>query len=261
LSPGGGNEAAQQGEQPRRIGILLNTAADDPQFKTWVEVFLQSLQQLGWADGRNAKIEYRWGANDAERVRRYAAELVALAPDAIVAHGSSTVRPLLQETHIVPIVFPVAADPVGGGLVDSLARPGGNVTGFMEFEYGMAGKWLEQVAPSVTRVAVLRDPNIPSGIGQFAVIQAMAPSLRVGITPVGLRDSGDIERAVSAFARSPNGGLIVSASSATMHQGNLIIRLAAQHKLPAVYNERSFTSGLISYGPDFVDQYRRGRIC
>jgi putative ABC transport system substrate-binding protein len=253
---------AQQGEQLRRIGILLNAAADDPQFKTWVEAFLQSLQQLGWADGRNVKIDYRWGANDAERVRRYAAELVALAPDVIVAHGTSTVRPLLQATHIVPIVFPVAADPVGGGLVDSLARPGGNVTGFMELEYGMAGKWLEllkQIMPGVTRVAVLRDPTQGSGAMQFAAIQAIAPSLRVDVTPVGLRDSGDIERAVSAFARSPNGGLIVTAGSATVLHGNLIIRLAAQHKLPAIYNERLFTTagGLISYGPDFVDQYRR----
>ena len=153
---------AQQGERLRRIGILLNAAADNPQFKTWVEVFLQSLQQLGWADGRNIKIDYRWGAGNAADVRRFAAELVALAPDVIVAHGTSTVRPLLQETHIVPIVFPVAADPVGGGLVDSLARPGGNVTGFMELEYGMAGKWLEllkQIMPGVTRVAVLRDPT------------------------------------------------------------------------------------------------------
>jgi putative ABC transport system substrate-binding protein len=253
---------AQQGGQPRRIGILLNAAADDPRFKTWVEAFLQSLQQLGWADGRNVKIDYRWGGNDADRVRRYAAELVALAPDVIVAHGTSAVRPLLQETHIVPIVFPVAADPVGGGLVDSLARPGGNVTGFMELEYGMADKWLEllkQIMPGVTRVAVLRDPTQGSGAMQFAAIQAMAPSLSVEVNPLNMRDSGDIERAVSAFARSPNGGLIVTAGSATVLHGNLIIRLAAQHKLPAVYNERSFTTagGLISYGPDFVDQYRR----
>jgi len=253
---------AQQGEQPaRRIGILLNTAADDPQFKTWIEAFLQSLQQLGWTDGRNVKIDYRWGAADAERVKRYAAELVALAPDVIVAHGTSTVRPLLQQSHVVPIVFPVAADPVGGGLVDSLARPGGNVTGFMDLEYRMAGKWLEllkQIMPGVTQVAVLRDPTQGSGAMQFAAIQAMAPSLGVEITPVGLRDSGDIERAVSAFARSPNGGLIVTAGSATVLHGNLIIGLAARYKLPAVYNERLFTTagGLISYGPDFVDQYR-----
>jgi putative ABC transport system substrate-binding protein len=253
---------AQQGEQPaRRIGILLNTTADDPQFKTWIEAFLQTLQQLGWTDGRNVKIDYRWGAADAERVKRYAAELVALAPDVIVAHGTSTVRPLLQQTHVVPIVFPVAADPVGGGFVDSLARPGGNVTGFMDLEYRMAGKWLEllkQIMPGVTQVAVLRDPTQGSGAMQFAAIQAMAPSLGVEITPVGLRDSGDIERAVSAFARSPNGGLIVTAGSATVLHSNLIIGLAAQYKLPAVYNERLFTTagGLISYGPDFVDQYR-----
>src|SRR5262249_19986465 len=246
----------QQGEQPRRVGILLNAATDDPQFKTWVEALLESLQQLGWADGRNVKIDYRWGANDADRVRRYAAELVALAPDVIVAHGTSTVRPLLQLTHVVPIVFPVAADPVGGGFVESLARPGGNVTGFMDLEYRMAGKWLEllkQIMPGVTQVAVLRDPTQGSGAMQFAAIQAMAPSLGVEITPVGLRDSGDIERAVSAFARSPNGGLIVTAGSATVLHGNLIIGLAARYKLPAVYNERLFTTagGLISYGPDF----------
>jgi len=253
--------AQQGGQPPRRIGILLNASADEPQFKTWIEAFLQTLQQLGWTDGRNVKIDFRWAGIDAERVKRYAAELVALAPDVIVAHGTSTVRPLLQETHVVPIVFPVAADPVGGGLVDSLARPGGNVTGFMELEYGMAGKWLEllkQITPGVARVAVLRDPTQGSGAMQFAAIQALAPALGVEITPVGLRDSGDIERAVSAFAHSPNGGLIVTAGSATVRHSNLIIRLAAQHKLPAVYNERLFTTagGLISYGPDFVDQYR-----
>jgi putative ABC transport system substrate-binding protein len=253
--------AQQGGQPPRRIGILLNASADEPQFKIWIEAFLQTLQQLGWTDGRNVKIDYRWAGIDAERVKRYAAELVALAPDVIVAHGTSTVRPLLQETHVVPIVFPVAADPVGGGLVDSLARPGGNVTGFMELEYGMAGKWLEllkRITPGVARVAVLRDPTQGSGAMQFAAIQAIAPALGVEITPVGLRDSGDIERAVSAFAHSPNGGLIVTAGSATVRHSNLIIRLAAQHKLPAVYNERLFTTagGLISYGPDFVDQYR-----
>src|SRR5215471_6270963 len=253
--------AQQGGQLPRRIGMLLNASVDEPQFKIWIEAFLQTLQQLGWTDGRNVKSDYRLAGIDAERVKRYAAELVALAPDVIVAHGTSTVRPLLQETHVVPIVFPVAADPVGGGLVDSLARPGGNVTGFMELEYGMAGKWLEllkQITPGVARVAVLRDPTQGSGAMQFAAIQAIAPALGVEITPVGLRDSSDIERAVSAFAHSPNGGLIVTAGSATVRHSNLIIRLAAQHKLPAVYNERLFTTagGLISYGPDFVDQYR-----
>jgi putative ABC transport system substrate-binding protein len=254
--------SAQQGQRVRRIGILLNAATDDPQFKTWVEAFLQTLQQLGWTAGRNVQIDTRWTGGNSVETRKHAAELVALAPDAILAHGTSTVGPLSQITRTVPIVFPVIADPVGAGFVDSLARPGGNVTGFMEFEYGMAGKWLEllkQIMPGVTRVAVLRDPTQGSGAMQFAAIQAMAPSLRVEITPVGLRDSGDIDHAVSAFARSPNGGLIVTAGATTVLHSKLIITLAAQHKLPAVYNERSHTAagGLISYGPDFVDQYRR----
>ena len=195
-------------------------------------------------------------------IRRHAAELAALAPDVILAHGASTVGPLLQATRTVPIVFPVVVDPVGAGFVDSLARPGGNATGFMAFEYSLSGKWLEllkQIAPGVTRAAVLRDPTIASGTGQFGVIQAVAPSLRVEVNPVNMRDAGEIERAVAAFARSPNGGLIVTASaSATLHR-DLIITLAARHKLPAVYYERFFVAagGLISYGPDYVDQYRR----
>ena len=218
--------------------------------------------QLGWTNGRNVRIDTRWAGANAAEVRRHAAELAALAPDVILAHGGSTVGPLLQATRTVPIVFPVAGDPVGAGLVDNLARPGGNATGFMEFEYSLGGKWLEllkQIAPSVTRAAVLRDPSQGSATGQFAAIQAVAPSLRVEVTPVGLRDTGDIERAVSAFARSPNGGLIVTAGAATVRHSNLIITLAGRHKLPAVYNERSFIAagGLISYGPDFVDMYRQ----
>jgi len=252
---------AQQGGQPRRIGILLNAAVDDPKFKTWVMAFLQSLQQFGWTDGRNVQIDTRWSGGNAAEIRKHASELVALAPDVILAHGTSTVGPLLQLTRSVPIVFPIIADPVGAGFVDSLARPGGNATGFMEFEYSMAGKWLEllkQVVPGMTRVAVLRDTQ-GSGAMQFAAIQAMAPSLRVEVTPVGLRDTGDIERAVAAFARLPSGGLIVAAGGGTVRHSNLIITLAARHKLPAIYNERSFVAGggLISYGPDFVDQYRR----
>jgi ABC-type uncharacterized transport system substrate-binding protein len=216
---------------------------------------------LGWTAGRNVRIDTRWAGGNAAEIRRHASELVALAPDAILAHGTSTVGPLLQVTRTVPIVFPIIADPVGAGFVDSLARPGGNATGFMEFEYSMGGKWLEllkQVVPGMTRVAVLRDTQ-GSGAMQFAAIQAMAPSLRVEVTPVGLPDTGDIERAVSAFARSPNGGLIVTAGAGTVRHSNLIVTLAAQHKLPAVYNERSFVAGggLISYGPDFIDQYRR----
>jgi putative tryptophan/tyrosine transport system substrate-binding protein len=254
--------SAQQGERVRRIGILLNAVADDSQFQTWVAAFLQALALLGWTIGRNVRIDTRWAGANAAEVRRHAAELAALAPDVILAHGGSTVGPLLQATRTVPIVFPVAGDPVGAGLVDNLARPGGNATGFMEFEYSLGGKWLEllkQIAPSVTRAAVLRDPSQGSATGQFAAIQAVAPSLRVEVTPVGLRDTGDIERAVSAFARSPNGGLIVTAGAATVRHSNLIITLAARHKLPAVYNERSFIAagGLISYGPDFVDMYRQ----
>ena len=251
---------AQQGERVRRIGILLNAAADDPQFQTWVAAFLQALGLLGWTIGRNVRIDTRWAGANAAEVRRHAAELAALAPDVILAHGGSTVGPLLQATRSVPIVFPVA--PVGAGLVDNLARPGGNATGFMEFEYSQSGKWLEllkQIAPSVTRAAVLRDPSQGSATGQFAAIQAVAPSLRVEVTPVGLRDTGDIELAISAFARSPNGGLIVTAGAATVRHSNLIITLAGRHKLPAVYNERSFIAagGLMSYGPDFVDMYRQ----
>jgi putative ABC transport system substrate-binding protein len=210
---------AQQGERLRRIGILLNAAADDPKFQTWAQVFVQALGQLGWTIGRNVRIDTRWAGGKAAEVRRHAAELVALAPEVIVAHGGSTVGPLLQATRTVPIVFPVAGDPVGAGLVDSLARPGANATGFMDFEYSLGGKWLEllkQIAPSVTRVAVLRDPSQGSGTGQFAAIQAVAPSLRVEVTPVNLRDASEIERAVSAFARSPHGGLIATAGAATV---------------------------------------------
>jgi ABC-type uncharacterized transport system substrate-binding protein len=254
--------SAQQPERTRRIVILLNAAADDPRYQPWVGAFLQALALLGWTIGRNVRIDTRWTGVNATETRRHAAELAALAPDVILAHGSSTVGPLLQATRTVPIVFPVIADPVGAGFVDSLARPGGNVTGFMEFEYSQSGKWLEllkEIVPGMTRAAVLRDTSQGSGTSQFAAIQAVAPSLRVEVTPVGLHDTDEIERAVSAFARSPNSGLIVTASAATVLHTNLIVTLAARHKLPAVYNERSFAAagGLVSYGPDFVDQYRR----
>src|SRR5262247_2184712 len=253
---------AQQPERTRRIAILLNAAADDPRFQTWVEAFLQALALLGWTIGRNVRIDARWAGTNAAEVRRHAAELAALAPDVILAHGSSTVGPLLQATRTVPIVFPIIADPVGAGFVDSLARPGGNVTGFMEFEYSQSGKWLEllkEIVPGMTRAAVLRDASQGSATSQFAAIQAVAPSLKVEVTPIGLHDTAEIERIVAAFARSPNGGLIVTAGAATVHHTNLIVTLPAQHKLPAVYNERSFVAagGLISYGPDFVDLYRR----
>ena len=253
---------AQQGERMRRIGILLPVAPDDAEFQTRVGAFLQGLQQLGWAIGRNVRIDTRWAGASATEVRRHAAELVALAPDVILAHGSSSVRRLLEATRTVPIVFPIVGDPVGAGFVESLARPGGNVTGFMTTEYSIGGKWLEllkEIAPSLTRVAVLRDSTQGSGTSQFAVTQAMAPSLRLEINPINMRDVGEIERAVAAFARATNGGLIVATGGlAAVHRG-LIVTLAAQHKLPAVYFERSFAvaGGLISYGADFIDQYRR----
>ena len=217
---------------------------------------------MGWTDGRNVRIDIRWGAGDADRIRKYAAELVALAPDVILATGSAAVGPLLQATRTVPIVFVHVADPVGAGFVESLARPGGNATGFTTFEYGMSGKWLEllkEIAPGVTRAAVLRDPAIAAGIGQFGAIQSVAPSLGVEVSPVDVRDAGEIERAVAAFARAPNGGLIVTASALAIVHRDLIITLAARHKLPAVYFARYFVTGggLISYGPDLVDQYRR----
>jgi putative ABC transport system substrate-binding protein len=252
---------AQQPDRMRRIGILLPAAADDPEFQARVGAFLQGLQQAGWTIGRNVRIDTRWGTNNATEIRRHAAELAALAPDVILASGTSTVGPLLQATRTVPIVFPLATDPVGAGFVDSLARPGGNATGFMNFEYGMGGKWLEllkQIAPGVTRAAVLRDPTQGSGAMQFAAIQAVAPSLRVEITPLNMSDAGVIELAVAAFARSPNGGLIVTAGAGTTLHRNLIITLAARHKLPAVYFERFLVAagGLISYGPNQVDQFR-----
>jgi putative tryptophan/tyrosine transport system substrate-binding protein len=253
---------AQQPERARRIGILVPAAADDSEFQARVGAFLQALALLGWTIGRNMRVDTRWATANAADIRKHAAELAALAPDVILAHGASAVGPLLQATRTVPIVFPIAADPVGAGLVDSLARPGGNATGFTQFEYSISGKWLEllkQIAPSVTRAAVLRDPASPSGIGQFGAVQSVAPSLGVEVNPVNVRDAGEIERAVAAFARSPNGGLIVTGSPSAQRHRDLIITLAARHTLPAVYVERSYVAagGLISYGPDFVDQYRQ----
>ncbi len=253
---------AQQGERMRRIGVLLPAAADDTEFQARVGAFLQGLQQSGWTIGRNVRIDTRWAGANAAEIRRHAAEFAVLAPDVILAHGTSGGRPLLQATRTVPIVFVAVGDPVAAGLVDSLARPGGNATGFIALEFSLAGKWLEllkQIAPSVTRAAVLRDAALGSGISQFAVIQALAPSLGVEVTPINLRDAGEIERAVAAFARSPNGGLIAATGAATTLHRNLIIKLAARHKLPAVYYERFFVAagGLISYGANFVDQYRQ----
>jgi putative ABC transport system substrate-binding protein len=247
----------------RRIGLLMAAAADDPEFKTRIAAFLQSLQQLGWVDGRNVLIDTRWATTNADGIRRHAAELAALAPDVLVAGtGTATVAPLLQATRTVPIVFVVVIDPVGAGFVDNLARPGGNATGFTMFEYAMSGKWLEllkEIAPAMTRAAVLRDPAIASGIGQFGAVQAVAPSLRVELSAVDVRDASEIERAVTAFARSGNGGLIVTASALATRHRDLIIALAARHRLPAIYASRYFAAdgGLITYGPDLIDQYRR----
>jgi putative ABC transport system substrate-binding protein len=253
---------AQPAERMRRIGVLMSVAADDPEGPVRVAAFAQGLQQLGWSGGRNVRIDYRWGAGDGDRIRSYAAELSAFAPDVILATGSATLGPLLQATRAVPIVFVHVPDPVGAGFVDSLARPGGNATGFTLFEYSISGKWLEllkELAPSVTRAAVIRDPAITSGIGQWGAIQTAAPSLGVEMSPVNVRDAGEIERAVTAFARSSNGGLIVTGSALAQVHRDLIITLAARHKLPAVYFERFFVTGggLISYGPDIVDQFRR----
>jgi putative tryptophan/tyrosine transport system substrate-binding protein len=253
---------AQQPERMRRIGVLMNQAADDPEGQARLIAFVQALQQFGWTDGRNVRIDTRWAAGDADRIRQYAAEFAAPAPDVILATGSFGVGPLLQATRAVPIVFVIVPDPVGAGFVDNLARPGGNATGFLQFEYALSGKWLEllkQVAPSVTRAAVIRDPAITAGIGQFGVIQSVAQSLGVEVSPVNVRDPGEIERAVAAFARTPNVGLIVTGSAlATVHR-RLIINLAARHKLPAAYVSRYFVTdgGLISYGADLVDQYRQ----
>jgi putative tryptophan/tyrosine transport system substrate-binding protein len=253
---------AQQGERVRRIGALISFAGDDPEAQARLAAFVQGMQHLGWIDGRNVRIDTRWAAGKAEDIRKYAAELVALAPEVILATGSSTLGPLLQATRTVPIVFTQTADPVGAGFVDTLSRPGGNATGFIAFEYGISAKWLEllkQIGPGVTRVGVIRDAAIAAGPAQFGVIQAAAPSLRVEVNPFNMRDAGEIENAITAFARSPNGGLIVTASPLAEVHRDLIIALAARRKLPAVYYERFFVTGggLISYGPNFLDQYRR----
>jgi len=257
---------AQERERMRRIGVLLPATADDTVFQTRMAAFLQALALLGRIVSRNLSIDIRWATADAGEIRRHAAELAALAADVILATGDSTVPPLLQATRTVPIVFPVANDPVAGGYVESLARPGGNVTGFMLSEYSFSGKWLEllkEIAPGVTRVAVFRDTTANvTGLAQFGVIQAMAPALRVEVNPINLRDADEIERAVAAFARTPNGGLILTASGAAIRHRDLVVALAAGHKLPAVYWERFFVAagGLASYGADLVDNYRRAAV-
>jgi len=253
---------AQQGESMRRIGVLMSTSADDPEGHARLGAFQQGLQQSGWTIGRNVRIDSRWPACDSERLRRYAAELVALSPDVILATGSAAAGPLLQATRTIPVVFVIVPDPVGAGFVNSLSRPGGNATGFIQFEYGISGKWLEllkQIAPGVTRAAILRDPAISAGIGQFGAIQAVAPSLGVEVSPVNVRDADEIERAIGDFARSANAGLIITGSALAVVHRHLIITLAAKHRLPAVYFQRTLVAdgGLISYGADGIDQYRR----
>src|SRR5262249_15173428 len=252
---------AQQPERMRLIGVLMNRAADNPEGQTRFAAFLQGLQEAGWAGGRNGRSDIRWGADDVDRQRTYAAELVALAPDIILAGGTLSLAAMQQASRSVPIVYAAVADPVGGGFVDSLARPGGNATGFMPSEYSFSGKGLEllkEVAPGVKRAAVLRNAASPTGIGQFTAIQTVAPSLGVEVNAINVRDAGEIERAVAAFARSANGGLIGTTRASATVPGDLIITLATRHKLPAVYGNRFAVTGggLLSYGPDFVDMHR-----
>jgi putative tryptophan/tyrosine transport system substrate-binding protein len=250
--------AARAQDRVQRIGVLVGAAADDPDVRARLAAFAQRLKDLGWEDGRNVRIEYRSGAGDPDRIRKHIAELLALVPDVILTSGTTTMGPLLQATNTVPIVFTNVADPVGAGLVQSLARPGGNVTGFVQFEYGISAKWLEllkQVAPYVTRAAVVRDPAITAGIGQWGAIQTAVPSLGIEPTPVNVRDAGELERAIAAFARDPHGGLIRTASAWSAVRRNLVATLAARHKLPAVYYRRT-DGGLISYGPDIIDQFK-----
>jgi putative tryptophan/tyrosine transport system substrate-binding protein len=254
---------AQQRERVRRIGVLMPTPAEDRDAQDRIAALLQGLQQSGWIVGRNIRMEYRWeSGNNADAIRRNATDLVALAPDIIVANGSAAVAPLLQVTRTIPIVFATVADPVGLGYVNSLARPGGNVTGFVLYEFGLAGKWLEllkEIAPGTTRAAVLREASLSVGVGQFAAIQSVAPSLGVELTPVDVGDAGGLERAISEFARAPNSGLIVTGGPRIVLHRGLIAALAARYRLPAVYPRRILvdSGGLISYGPDLLDQYRQ----
>jgi putative tryptophan/tyrosine transport system substrate-binding protein len=253
---------AQQGDRMRRIGVLMNTTADDPEGQARIAAFHQGLQESGWTLGRNARIDVRWGAFDADSSHRYATELVALVPEVVVVSTSAAMGALQQMTRSVPIVFVNLVDPVGAGYVESLARPGGNATGFTSFEYGLSGKWLEllkEIAPSVTRAAVLRETAVAAGVGQYAIIQAVAPSLGIELRPIDLRDRGEIERGVVAFARGPNGGLIIVGSPSAVVHRDLIITLAARHRLPAVYPYPYFahSGGLVSYGPDLVPPFRR----
>jgi putative ABC transport system substrate-binding protein len=254
--------SAQQPERMRRIGVLMPGDAADPENQNRIAAFQQALHDLGWIEGRTVRIDYRWGGGDADRFRSSAIELVAIEPDVILAVASSIMGALQQATHTIPIVFANITDPVGAGFVESLARPGGNITGFALFEYGLAGKWLgllKQIAPAVKRAAVIRDSKTPAGIGQWAVIQAMAPSIGIELSLINIRDAGQIESDIAAFARLPDGGLIVTANPLATQHRELIIRLARDHKLPAIYFERYFVSGggLISYGPHMIEQFRR----
>jgi putative tryptophan/tyrosine transport system substrate-binding protein len=254
--------SGQQGERVRRVGVLMNVAAADQEGQAQVAAFLQALQQLGWSEGRNVRIDTRWGENDVELDRRYATELLAFAPDVVLASSTLSVAALRRVTRTSPIVFAGVSDPVGAGFVDTLARPGGNVTGFMIFEYSLSGKWLEllkEIAPRLMRAAVLRDSANPAGIAQFGAIQAVAQSLGVELRPVDTRDAGEIERSIASFARAANGGLIVTPSASVSAHHDLIVMLAARYKLPAVYTSRPMVigGGLICYGPDIGDQFRQ----
>jgi putative ABC transport system substrate-binding protein len=262
----GAAHSQQTSQVRRRIGVLETASAEDPALRARGTVLLQILQNLGWVEGRNLQINYRRGTSgDVDRIRKYSAELVALAPDVILVSGTSNVGPLLKVARSVPIVFVNVADPVGAGFVESLASPGGNATGFMQFEYNLSGKWLEllkEIAPDVTRAAVLRDPDITAGIGQFAVIQSVAPSLGLDVRPVNVRDADEIESALAAFARLPNGGVIVTGSALSGSHRDLIVKLARIYKLPNVAYSRFFADagGLLSYGPDLMDQYRHAAV-
>ena len=254
--------ASAQQERVRRVGVLMPHVQNNTVAQARIAALSEALQLLGWNVGRNLTLEVRYAGPFAAGIRKHAAELVTLGPDVILANGSFAVGPLLEVTRTVPVVFVIVPDPVGGGFVDNLARPSGNATGFMQFEYGLSGKWLEllkQIDPGVRRAAILRDPTSPTGTGQFGAIQSVAPSLGIEVTPLGMSDAGEVERALASFARSPNGGLIVTGSALAQLHRDLIIDLAARHKLPAVYFERAFITagGLISYGPDLVDQFRR----
>jgi putative ABC transport system substrate-binding protein len=253
---------AQQQEGMRHIGMLTGITGEDVQTKVRIAAFLAELEKLGWTEGRNFRIDIRAGAGNLATTRKYAAELVALAPDVIVGSGSTPVAQLLEATHTVPIVFAIVIDPMGAGFINKLSRPGGNATGFMMFDYSLSGKWVEllkQVAPNVTQVAVLRDTSSAAGVGQFAVIQAVAPTLGLEVSNINVGDAREMDQALTAFAREPNGGLVITSTPSTVVHRDLIVTLAARHKLPAVYFDRTpvVGGGLISYGPDLLDQYRR----